>query len=202
MEVGKLTVKRRHVSGKGVSRKLRAQGMIPGVCYGHGMEQAIPISVDVRTFRGSLDPAKRQNTVIDVSIDDDGQVECTVTVMVKDYQLHKLRRELMHVDLVAIDREAPLIVETPIEYVGKPKALVLGAQLHVLRRTVEVRCRPADIPSKLVVDIADLDVNEVIHVSDMTLPPNVEAHSAGHYALITCVAGEVETATSEEEAAS
>jgi len=108
----------------------------------------------------------------------DGQVECTVTVMVK-------------VDLVAIDREAPLIVEIPIEYVGRPKALILGAQLHVVRRSIEVLCRPADIPSKLVVNIADLDVNGVIHVSDMTLPPNVEAHSAGHYALITCVAGEV-----------
>lgn len=202
MEVGKLTVKRRHGSGKSVSRKLRAQGMVPGVCYGHDVEHAIPITVDVRAFRASLDPARRHNTVIDMTIDDDGQVERTVTVMIKDYQLHKLRRELMHVDLVAIDREVPVVVETPVEYTGKPKGLVLGGQIHVERRSIEVRCKPADIPSKLVVDISDLDVNQVIHVSDMQLPPNVEAHSAGYFALIMCGAAEAEAKPGEGEAAS
>lgn len=200
MQFGKLTVQRRHSSGKGNARKLRAQGRIPGVCYGYQIDQPLPITVGVRELKESLDPAKRQNTVIEMTVEDNGQVERSVTVMVKDYQIQKIRRELLHVDLIAIDKEKEVIAEAPIEYTGKAKGTVTGGQLHVVRRSVEVRCKPADIPSKIIHDITELDNGGVIHVSDLVLPDGVSAHSQGRFALITCSAAEAEEPEEEEGA--
>ena len=199
MEVGKLTVQRRHDSGKGLARKLRAQGMIPGVCYGFDIDGALPITVDVRELRGSLDPTKRVNTVIDMTIEDKGEVERVVTVMVKDYQIQKIRRDLLHVDLIAIDREAEVLADVPVVYEGKAVGTVTGGQLHVVRRSIEVRCKPADIPPRVVLDITELDNGGVFHVSDLELPEGVILESPGHFTLITCSAAEVEETEEGEE---
>ena len=201
MEVGKLTVQRRRGSGKGVARKLRAQGKIPGVCYGYQLDQPLPITVDVRALKHSLDPAKRHNTVISMKVEDNGEVERELTVMVKDYQIQKIRRDLLHVDLIAIDESVEVVAEAPIEYVGKAVGLITGGQLHVIRRSIEVRCKPANIPAKIVHDITDLDNGGVVHVSDLQLPEGVRPHSSGRFALITCSAAEAETTDTDEEAA-
>ena len=72
MEVGKLTVSLRDRSGKGGARKLRAQGKVPGVCYGASVEgriEPLPITVDVKQLRGALDPVRKRNTVISLTIE-------------------------------------------------------------------------------------------------------------------------------------
>ena len=71
MEVGKLTVSLRDRSGKGGARKLRAQGKVPGVCYGVSVDgplEPLPITVDVKQLRGALDPVRKRNTVISLTI--------------------------------------------------------------------------------------------------------------------------------------
>jgi large subunit ribosomal protein L25 len=106
MEVGKLTVTLRQNSGhKGAARQLRAQGKIPGVCYGasvNGKIEPVAIVVDVKALRGALDPVRKQNTVIDLTIDDGGNKR-SLHALVKEYQLHPIRREITHIDLLAID---------------------------------------------------------------------------------------------------
>lgn len=193
-EVGKLTVERRQGTGKGVARKLRTQGKIPGVCYGYSVGEPLPIAVDARALKASLDPTKRQNTVINMTIQENGQAGQSLLVMVKDYQVDRIRRELIHVDLVAIDTNKEVVVEVPIEYAGKPKGLILGGQLHVVRHMLEVRCKPADIPAKVVVDVSELDIGDVIHVSDLTMAPGIAAASPGRLTLATCAAPAKEAA--------
>src|SRR5512139_1689869 len=103
-EVGKLTVSLRDKSGKGAAIKLRQQGKVPGVCYGaspDGRIEPLPIVVDVKALRAALDPVRKQNTVIDLTIDDNGNKR-SLHALVKEYQLHPLRREITHVDLLAI----------------------------------------------------------------------------------------------------
>ena len=201
MEVGKLTVTRRHGTGKGVARKLRATGSIPGVCYGAMLDAPISIAVNARALKASLDPEKRNNTVIDMTIRSEGHADQNVVVMVKDYQIHKLRRDLVHVDLVAIDTEKPVEVEVPITMTGRAKGLVHGGQLHTVAYSIEIRCKPADIPGTILADVSDLDIGGVLHVAELTMPEGVKAITPGHQAVITCTAPEAEEVAPEGEAA-
>lgn len=201
MEVGKLTVKRRYKTGKGMARSLRAQGKIPAVCYGASLEQPLPLEVDTREFRGSLDPVRRHNTVIDLTVEDGGNPARSVTVMVKDYQLHPIRRDLTHVDFVAVDADHQVTIEVPIEFTGKAKGLVDGGTLHVVRHALEIRCKPGDIPAKVLVDVSGLDVGGVLHISDLQLAAGITPNLPGHLTVITCVAPEVDTSETTAEGA-
>lgn len=201
MEVGKLTAKRRYQTGKSISRKLRVAGRLPGVCYGKGMETPIAIDFDVRSFRGSLDPAKRRNTLIDLVIDGGDQGPETRSVMVKEYQIHPIRRDLMHVDFVVVDREQEIEVDVPIEFVGKAKGLAVGGVLNVVRRRLELSCKASQIPTHITVDVTDLDANDVIHVSDLTMPEGASAVTPAQLTVITCSAPVVDDDEDEEEAA-
>src|ERR1051325_1848824 len=107
MEVGKLTVSLRDRSGKGGSRKLRAEGKIPGVCYGASVEgriEPLPITVDVKQLRGALDPVRKRNTVISLTIEG-GAATRALHALVKDVQVDALRRDITHVDLLATDHD-------------------------------------------------------------------------------------------------
>lgn len=187
MEVGKLTVNRRNKTGKGVSRKLRAQGRLPGICYGTSIEP-ITVDLDGRAFRASLDPAKRQNTVIDLTIEDAGKQSQTLSVMVKDYQIHPIRREITHVDFVAVDLTQDVTVEVPLSFTGKAKGLTDGGTLHVVRHELVIRCKPADIPSQIEVDISNMGVGDVLHVSDLKLPAGATAAVSQQLTIITMAA--------------
>lgn len=191
MEVGKLTVKHRTNTGKGVARKLRAQGRLPGICYGGSIEQPIMIDFDGRSFKASLDPSKRQNTVIALTVEGDGQAARTMAVMIKDYQIDPIRRELTHVDFIAVDTTQEVTAEVPLEFTGKSVGVVVaGGTLHVVRRAIEVRCKPDDIPSQIEVDISALDAGDVLHVSDLKLPAGISAATPAQLTVITCVAPE------------
>ncbi|HWN67544.1 MAG TPA: 50S ribosomal protein L25/general stress protein Ctc [Haliangium sp.] len=187
MEVGKLTVKRRNKTGKGVSRKLRSQGRLPGILYGSQM-QPISVDFDGRTFRGSLDPARRQNTVLDLTIEDDGQPAQKLAVMVKDYQIHPIRREVTHVDFVAVDLTREVTVQVPLVFTGKAKGLTDGGVMHVVMHDLQIRCKPSDIPNQIELDIADMGVGDVLHVSDLKLPAGITASMPPRLTVITCAA--------------
>jgi large subunit ribosomal protein L25 len=194
MEVGKLTVTLRGRSGKGGSRKLRAQGKVPGVCYGASLEGPIdplPIILDVKQLRGALDPVRKRNTVIDLTIEG-GAAPRTLHALVKDFQLDALRREVTHVDLLAIDPNKEVRAEVPIEFLGRPKGAVDGGLLRIVLRNLAVRAKPSDIPVKLSVDVSPLEIGDVIHVSAIALPAGVTSITGRDLAVVTCAAPEEE----------
>src|ERR1700704_5035704 len=128
MEVGKLTVSLRERSGKGGSRKLRAEGKVPGVCYGASVDgpiEPLPITVDVKHLRAALDPVRKRNTVIDLTIEG-GAAPRSLHALVKDFQVDVVRRDITHVDLLAIDPNKEVRADVPLEFVGKPKGTVDG----------------------------------------------------------------------------
>lgn len=201
MEVGKLTVQLRDQSGKGSSRRLRAQGLVPGVCYGAGIDAPVPICLSTKELKAALDPAKRQNTVIDVTLEKDGKADRTITAMLWEYQVHPIKQVVTHVDLKAIDPELQLEAEVPVELSGKHAGAIDGGILSFARRQATVRAKPANIPSKLVLDITSLNIGEALHLSDIPLPEGVEYVDSPKLTVVTCVAprGGVETTTTAAE---
>src|SRR4051794_13367278 len=137
MEVGKLTVSIRNQSGKGAATKLRAQGKVPGVCYGvragasADKLEPTPISVEIKALRAALDPVRKQNTVIDLTIDHGNGKSDKLHALVKDYQLDLIRRDIIHVDLLAIDPNKEVLADVPLDFQGKPKGAIEGGQLRI-----------------------------------------------------------------------
>jgi large subunit ribosomal protein L25 len=191
MEVGKLTVSLRNNTGhKGSSRQLRAQGKVPGVCYGaseNGRIEPLPIIIDVKELKKSLDPIRKQNTVLAVTINGGAQPQ-SLHALVKDYQIHPLRREIIHVDLLAIDPNKEVVAEVPLEFTGKPAGAIHGGQIRTVLRSIDVRAKPADIPVKIIVDVSPLEIGDVVHVSSLDLPAGVSPVSSRDLAVVTCAA--------------
>src|SRR5215475_1777899 len=199
MEVGKLTVSLRDRSGKGGARKLRAQGKVPGVCYGASVEgriEPLPITVDVKQLRGALDPVRKRNTVISLTIEG-GAGPRALHALVKDVQVDSLRHDITHVDLLAIDPNKEVRAEVPLEFTGKPAGAINGGQVRIVLRSLTVRAKPSDIPVKLTVDVSPLGIGDVIHVSAIALPPGVTSVTGRDLAVVTCAAPEEEKAVAE-----
>tara|TARA_R110002096_G_scaffold143328_3_gene299202 strand:+ start:64797 stop:65441 length:645 start_codon:yes stop_codon:yes gene_type:complete len=187
MEVGKLTVQHRAVTGKGISRVTRRGGDVPGVCYGHGLEAPLAVSLNVKALKKAFDPEKRRNTVLELTIAG-GEKPVTVQAMVWDFQISKLRREITHVDLKAIDPEKMVEAVVPVLSQGTHVGLVDGGLLSWSRHEVKIMAKPASIPTKLVLDIAALRLGDTLHVSDLPLPEGVTLAEAGKLTIVTCIA--------------
>ncbi|HYU15821.1 MAG TPA: 50S ribosomal protein L25 [Candidatus Acidoferrum sp.] len=193
MEVGKLTVHVRQSLGKGQSRRLRAEGKVPGICYGAGLDRPLAIVLNAKELKASLDPAKGRNTVINVRVENGEATPSTeLTALLWDYQIDALRRHVTHVDLISIDPDKPIQVEVPLVLIGKAIGTVDGGQIHVERHTLPVRCKPADIPTKFEVDITPLKIGDALHVTNLVMPPGVQAAVPEGFTIVTCVAPKVE----------
>ena len=197
MEVGKLTVTLRNTSGKGNATKLRQKGLVPGICYGaspDGKIAPVLISVNVKALRAALDPVRKANTVLDLTIENGagGTTPLKLHALVKDYQIDTLRRDITHVDLLAIDPNKEVVAEVPLEFVGKPAGMIDGGQLRIVMRDLTVRSKPNDIPVKLTVDVSPLGIGDVIHVSAITLPAGVLSITNRDLAVVTCAKPEEE----------
>jgi large subunit ribosomal protein L25 len=204
MEVGKLTVQVRNTTGhKGASRALRSEGKVPGVCYGasvNGRIEPLSIIVDVKALRAALDPVKKQNTVIDLTVEG-GSAKHQLHALVKEYQIHPIRREVTHVDLLAIDPNKEVNANVPVEFVGKPKGTIDGGMLRIVMRSLEVRAKPNDIPVKLTIDVSPLDIGDVFHVSDIAVPAGVNVITGRDLAVVTCAKPEEDAPAAEGAAA-
>jgi large subunit ribosomal protein L25 len=192
MEVGKLTVQARETFGKGASRRYRAKGLIPGICYGHQLEKPVPFVVDPKSLKGSLDPVKRRNTVIEVTVQGASTGVQNITAMLKDTQIDAIRRDLTHVDLIAIDVDKMVEVEIPVVLTGKSVGVVDGGILNLVRRKILVECKPTNIPTEFAVDVTSLSIGDVLHVSDLQFPEGVSPALPPRLTIVTCVAPQEE----------
>lgn len=165
---GNLSAKIRHASGKGVARKLRTQGLIPGVIYGKGQGNVM-LTLSPRELRRALDPKRKLNTYFTVTIEGgDGPVveQCVLT----DYQADPIRDEFLHVDFLRVDPESEVVTKIPVEYVGRSVGVVAGGKLRTYQRTARIAAKPASIPVKLTVDISALEAGETLRMRDLTIP--------------------------------
>ena len=172
MEVGKLNAQYRGDTGKSAVRRLRAAGKIPAICYGQAAAP-MPIAVDPTELLKSLDPVKKTNTVLTLTVAGAPDGEAALTVMVRDYQKDAIRGHLTHADFIRVDLTKPVHATVPIVLTGKAEGVKLGGIMHQVIRVLEISCTPDKIPVKLEVDVSNLGMNEAIHVSDLKLGEGV-----------------------------
>jgi len=150
------------------SRRLRADGRVPAVVYGPGVD-AFPVMVQARDLRSALNTEAGINAVLSLRVD--GKSYLT---MARELQRHPVRGNVIHVDFQVVDPNREISAEVPISLVGEPVELhrsdgVLDQQLFAL----PVRARPADIPVHFEVEISQVVIGSAIRVSEIALPEGV-----------------------------
>jgi large subunit ribosomal protein L25 len=183
MELIKVSATVRTQSGKGFARRLRQAGKIPGVVYGSDVKaQSIELSPkDVAAILGS---EHGRNSAVELTLDD-GR---TLNVLLADYQHHPVARNLLHADFVHISLDQEIDIEVPFETYGKAKGVVLGGVLSQVFRKLPVRCKPADVPTKITFDVTPLEKDDHAHVSDLALPPGVTVRLPATQTVVSVVA--------------
>lgn len=163
MDITPMTVQHRQENGKGVARKLRASGLIPGVVYGVG-EAPQPISFDGHTFETLMRKGSHHGLL---RVEFEGSSD-SVTALAREIQIHPVTRRVLHVDLQRVDMSKPIHLSVSITLVGKPEGVRnQGGILEHNLREVEIECRPDSIPDTIEVDVTNLEVGQALHVSDL-----------------------------------
>jgi len=151
-------------AGKGDSRRLRAQGMIPAAIYGGG-DEAVAIAINAKEIVNILRSDSGHNTIFRVALPDGGE---PATVIIKDWQVDPVKGRLLHADLLRLSLTEMTTVSVAIELVGEPVGVKLeGGILDLQMRSVEVECLPGDIPESLTLDVAGLNLGDHATVGDL-----------------------------------
>ena len=164
----KLSAAAREVHGKAV-KNLRRQGIVPAVVFGHGVESNA-IQFDAHEFE-LLRRRTGRNTLLDLSLDG----KKAVPVLVHDVQVHPITRHPLHVDLLVVRMTEELTVDVQVVLTGESTAVDrMGGVLLQLRNTVQVKALPDHLPQSVELDITPLeDFDQVLHVSDISVPADV-----------------------------
>jgi large subunit ribosomal protein L25 len=166
-ETPKIEATRRQRLGTRYSRRLRREGRVPAVVYGHGQE-TVHVAVPAEEFTHHLHEGAHV-----VELRTDGAVE---TCLIKDVQYDYLGNEIIHVDLARIDLNEEVTVTVPVELKGRdksPGAKAPNAIVEQLIVDLEVLCLANNIPDSLIVDIAGLELNATVTIADLKLPEGV-----------------------------
>jgi large subunit ribosomal protein L25 len=163
----KLLVHDRTVLGSAESRRLRKQGLIPGILYGR--ERPHPISIVERDLRTALTGGGGLNAVLDVVIDG-GSVHSSV---LKEYQLHNVRGTITHVDLQEVRLDQPIHATVSVHLVGEAAGTKEGGVLSQGINEVNVEALPMEVPALLEFDVSALQINDTARLDQLILPEGV-----------------------------
>jgi large subunit ribosomal protein L25 len=165
----KLTAEPRPEKGKGPTGRLRKQGRVPGILYGYEVEP-MSVSVEALALYHALHTEAGRNVLIRLELGD----EAYLTVA-RDVQHHPIRGETLHVDFLAVDRDAQIAVEIPIHLVDEDDAAAEGIVNQVLY-TVPAMVKPMEVPNFLELSVAGMEIGDVRRVQDLRdqLPADAE----------------------------
>ncbi len=183
MAKSELQVMPRNEAGKGISRSLRRQGLVPAVVYGKGMDPC-SITVDPKALKKAISTEAGWNTLI--TLKGDGPFDGKV-VLLKDMQVDAIRRDAIHADFQTIDLKKKIHVMVPVNAIGTPKGVKEGGTLSVIRHELEVICLPTNIPKSIDIDVSAMEIGDVFHVDDLEVEKGVEVPHDVNFTIITVV---------------
>jgi large subunit ribosomal protein L25 len=178
----KLNVVPREGTGKGVARRTRAEGRIPGIVYGKGMEP-VAVSVDRREFVTALQTDAGLNALLNLTLDGE-----TVPTLAREIQRDPVRGTLLHVDFVKVDLKQEVEVTVPVHVVGESPGVAEGGVLEQPLHEVTVRCLPTEVPEQIEADISGLNIGDSLRVSDLVAGRSFQILNDPENAVISIMA--------------
>src|SRR5205085_4452324 len=192
-----LAAEPRQMTGSSEARRLRAEGKIPAVLYGHGITPQA-VAVDARALRGALNQDAGLNALLMLQVQSDRHL-----AMARQLQRHPVRGSVVHVDFVIVRRDEVVSVEVPIRLVGEATGVERAdGMLEQQVFNLMVSSIPANIPNHIDIDVSKLSVGDTVRVGDLKLPEGVtvdlDPEEPVLIATASAIAAEV---AAEEEAA-
>jgi large subunit ribosomal protein L25 len=191
----KLVAELGRTTGSSASRRLRHDGRVPAVLYGHGMDP-LSVSVVARDLRTAL-TVHGLNQVLTLDVGGSDHL-----VLARQLQRHPLRHTLAHVDFQVVRRDEVVTAEVPVVLVGT--AISVERERGVLEHSLSslsIRSTPEQIPQEITVDVSDLEVGEFVRVRDLVLPPGVTTDIDPDEPVVIAAASTVAAQVAAEEAA-
>jgi large subunit ribosomal protein L25 len=165
--------------GSRATRRLRREGKIPGVVYGHGTDP-VPVTVGARDLRIALSGEAGSNTLLSLEAGD-----TSFLTLAREMQRHPVRNTVTHVDFLIVSRDEVISAEVPITLVGEALEVQHGDGLVDQQLfTIMVHARPADIPTSLELDITNLTIGDSLRIADLAMPAGVTADLDDETAIV------------------
>ena len=165
-EIYKLTAETRERAGKGVARALRREGKVPAILYGN-KEDPITLSLTIGQLNRLYNTGRAQNTLLDIEINGKSN-----RAIARDIQLDPVRDTIIHADFLRLGKGAKVTVEVAVNFINDEIApgIKRGGVLNIVRYSIELDCPADNIPDEIVVDLANADIGDSIHISAVPLP--------------------------------
>ena len=197
----KLDATLRDDSGKGASRRLRREAdLVPAIIYG-GRKKPQMISLEYKELIKHLEHEAFYSHIIELNVE--GKAE---NVVLKDLQRHPAKTVIYHADFMRVSKTQKFRSKVPLHFINEETAKgvkLQGGQVSHNVTELEISCLPADLPEYIEVDLADVEVGQIVHISDITLPKGVESialsHGADHDLAVATIKQPKGSAGDEEE---
>jgi large subunit ribosomal protein L25 len=166
----KLKVQARESRGSAESRRLRANGLVPGVLYGKG-GSAQPFCIEERELRKALTGGHGLHAILDVVLDGSQKAQHAV---LKEYQLDPTRARLLHIDLQEVRLDQVIQTQVVVELVGESEGVKEGGVLSQINREVNVEALPMEVPDRLELDVSRMVIGDAMRLTDLHVPEGVK----------------------------
>lgn len=192
-----LTVYKRDSTRKSELKKIRMNSLVPGIIYGEGLKENLPISVNKKVLIKLLRLKREEDFLVEIEVNED---KSKYVALIKDEQYHPVTDEIIHIDFHSVSLEKEITAKVPIHFVGEPKGVKEGGVLYKALHELEVEAKPLNLPSFIEVDISDLEIGDSIHIEDLKVPSNVKILHEPFETVVSVTTVEEEVEVPKEEA--
>ncbi len=187
-----LSGKIREKTGKVATKEVRRNGEIPAVLY--GLKDNLSFSVCADNLKDIL-TAKGQNALIDLNLEGNKKRK----VIIKEFQSHPLKERWVHVDFLEVDVVKPVKVNVDVHLIGKSAGEKMGGLVNQVLKSIHVECLPTDIPQSVDLDVTAVELGQVLHVSDLSIPDKVKILHEPNEAIVSVHLEKVKEEKTEDE---
>lgn len=174
----------RIASGKGVSRRIRREGNIPAVIYGHG-EEGTRVQISQKET-GRLVSLGAAGKLVKIELHE-GAHKKTISALFKDVQVDPIGHEIIHADFQKVDMGHKITTKVPVHFFGEEKRPNDGSLIEHVIREIEISCLPDHIPERFEVNVSGLQAGHSIFVKDLAPGPGVEIHTPAEEAIVSAI---------------
>jgi large subunit ribosomal protein L25 len=183
-KIVQLKATQRGRAGKGASRAIRREGLVPAVVYGD-KQTAQTLTLNYRELEPHVQTGRFMSTLVDLTVDGN-----TIRAIPRDIQFEPVRDFIVHVDFLRLGKDSRIAVNIPVLFKGQEVSpgIKAGGTLNVVSHSLSLYCSADFIPDDIMVDVAGLQIGSTIHVSDIKLPEGVTSVSRDDITLCTIAA--------------